>query len=159
MYSNSEVKRIVKSTHRNGCQAIILLQARCAWTTPDDTVRLERTFNSTQIQPTEHATKFIKRFRNARLLAKSIGIDIEGETPIDKFLVSMATDKCYSTRIRTFQLQSPNETLTKNYTIAPLTMTEIEIQLYAIDENTQNSRHLAHQANTKKFSNKSNIQH
>ena len=71
----------------------------------------------------------------------------------------MATDKCYSTRIRTFQLQSPNETLTKNYTIAPLTMTEIEIQLYAIDENTQNLRHLAHQANTKKLSNKSNMQH
>ena len=30
-------------------------------------------------------------------------------------------------------------------------MTKIEIQLYAIDENTQNTRHLAHQAKTKKF--------
>ena len=42
-------------------------------------------------------------------------------------------------------------------------MTKIEIQLYAIDENTQNSRHFAHQANTKKLlahskSNKSNMQ-
>ena len=30
-------------------------------------------------------------------------------------------------------------------------MTEIEIQLYAIDENAQNLRYLAYQANTKKF--------
>ena len=42
-------------------------------------------------------------------------------------------------------------------------MTKIEIQLYAIDENTQNLRHLAHQTNIKKFlpnsnSNKSNMQ-
>ena len=91
-YSNLEVKRIIKSTYENGCKAIILLQPRCAQATPDDAVRLERTFNSTQIQPMENATKYIKRFRNARLLAKSIGIDNEGETLIDKFLVSMTTD-------------------------------------------------------------------
>ena len=30
LYSNLEVKQIIKSTHGNGCQAIILLQARCA---------------------------------------------------------------------------------------------------------------------------------
>ena len=42
-------------------------------------------------------------------------------------------------------------------------MTEIEIQLYAIDESTQRSRHLVHQAKTQEFlpsskSTKSNMQ-
>ena len=40
-YANSEVEQIMKSKHRNRCQAIILLQARCARATPDDAVRLE----------------------------------------------------------------------------------------------------------------------
>ena len=150
-YSNSEVKRIIINTFGDGCKAFRLLQARCARATPDDKVRLERKFNITQIQPTETATKYIKRFRNAKLLAKSVGIDIDEPNLIDKFLVSMTSDKRYSTTIRTFQLQRRYETLTPQYNLAPLTLTEIEIQLYAIDENTQNSRHLAHQANTKNF--------
>ena len=158
-YANSEVKRIIKTTHGNGCQAILLLQARCARATPDDTIRLERNFNSTQLQPTENATKYIKRFRNARLLAKSVGIEVEEKTLIDKFLVSMGSDKRYSTTIRTFQLQRRNETLTENYNLAPLTMTEIEIQLYTIDENTQHTRHIAHQATSKtNMRSKSNVQ-
>ena len=81
---------------------------------------------------------------------KSVGIDIDYKKLIDKFLVSMISDERYSTTIRTFQLQRRNETLTENYTLAPLTMTEIEVQLYAIDENTQNTRHLEHQAYSKK---------
>ena len=150
LYSNSEVKRIIKSTYGDGRHALKLLQARCARATPDDAVRLERTFNTTQIQPTETATKYIKRFRNAKLLAKSVGIDVDGPQLIDKFLVSMVLDSWYCTTIRTFQLQRQNETLTNNYNLAPSTMMEIEIQLYAINENNQNSRHLAHQAKTHK---------
>ena len=73
-----------------------------------------------------------------------MGIDVDGPQLIDKFLVSIVSDSRYCTTIHIFQLQQRNETLTNNYNLAPLTMTEIEIQLYAIDENNQNSRHLAH---------------
>ena len=77
----------------------------------------------------------------------------------DNFLVSMGSDKCYSTTTQTFQLQQRNETLTENYNLAPLTMTAIEIQLYAINENTQNTRHIAHQANSKtNMESKHNVQ-
>ena len=77
-------------------------------------MQLDLNINSTQIQRTENVTKYIKRFRNARLLAKSVGIDIEGKKLIDTFLVSMVSDKHYSMTIRTFQLQHCNEPLTKN---------------------------------------------
>ena len=56
----------------------------------------------------------------------------------------------YSTTIHTFQLQHQNEMLLPQFKLDPLTMTEIEVQLYAIDENTQNSRHLVYQAKTQK---------
>ena len=62
----SQVKRIIKITYGDGCEALWLLQARCARVTPDDAVRLDRNFNTTQIQHTESATKFITRFRNAK---------------------------------------------------------------------------------------------
>ena len=55
-----------------------------------------------------------------------------------------------SKTIQTFQLQHQNETLIPQYNLVPLTMTDIKLQLYAIDENLQNSRHLAHQAKTQK---------
>ena len=99
-YSNSEVKQIIKSTYGDGCQSLKLLQARCARATPNDAIRLERTFNTTQIQPTETATKYIKHFSNAKLLAKSVGIDVDCTHLIDKFLVSMVPT------IRTFNFNS-----------------------------------------------------
>ena len=102
-----------------------------------------------QIQQTESATKYITQFRNAKLLAKSVGIEVEESLLINKFLVSISMDRRYSSLIQTFQTQRRNETLTPNYSIARLTMTEIEIQLYTIDENSSTSRHLAHQTRTK----------
>ena len=45
--------------------------------TPDKAVCLEQNFNTTKIQHTQSATKYITQFYNAKLLAKSIGIDIE----------------------------------------------------------------------------------
>ena len=64
-YSNSEVKRIIKITYGDGCEALRLLQARYAGVTSDDAVCLERNFNTSQIQHTESATIYITRFRNA----------------------------------------------------------------------------------------------
>ena len=58
-------------------------------------------------------------------------------------------DRRYSSLIQTFQKQCKNETLTPNYSLAQLTMTEIKIQLYTIDKNSSTSRHLAHQTCTK----------
>ena len=135
-YPNSKVTRIIKITYGDLCEALRLSQGRCARVTPDDAVRLERNFNSTQIQHTESATKFITRFRYAKLLAKSVGIDIEDSLLIDKFLVLISSNKHYTSLIQTFQTQRRNETLTPNHSLAQLTMTEVEIQVYTIDENT-----------------------
>ena len=106
-------------------------------------------FNTTQIQQTESATKYIKRFRNAKLLAKSVGVEIEETTLIDKFLMSMSQDRRYGYVVRSFQTQRRHENLTPNYALAKLTMTEIESHLYAVDENSRANRNMANQ--TKSF--------
>ena len=61
-YSNLEVKQIIKSMYGNGCQALKLLQARCACATPNDAVRHEHTFNTTQIQPNGNCNKIHQTF-------------------------------------------------------------------------------------------------
>ena len=103
-------------------------------------------FSCNTNSPKRTATKYIKQFCNSKLLAISVGIGAEGTKLIDEYLVSMVLIKHYSTTIQAFQFQCCNEMSMYNYNLAPLTMTEIEIQLYTIDENTQNSCHLAYQA-------------
>ena len=144
-YSNSEVKRIIKDTYGDGCKALKLLQSRCARTTPEDTIRVEHLFNTMHIQQTENATRYIKRFRNAKLLAKSVGVEIQGPNLIDKFLMSMAHDRRYRHIVQYFQTQRRHENLTPNYSLAKLTITEIESHLYAIDENSKIQRNMANQ--------------
>ena len=94
-YSNSEVKSIIKEVHGDGCKALKLLQVRCACITPQDTVRIEEKFNNTRIEPSENATSYIWQFRDAQLLAKSVGMVITESNLIDKFLLSMTTNKKY----------------------------------------------------------------
>ena len=64
-FSNSEVKSIIKDVHGDGCKELKLLQVRCACITPQDIVRIEEKFNNTQIEPSENATSYIQKFRDA----------------------------------------------------------------------------------------------
>ena len=153
-YSNSEVKRIIKVTYGDGCKALILLQSQCARATPEDTICIEQLFNTTHIQQIENATRYIKGFRNAKLLAKSVSVEIQGPNLIDKFLMSMAHDRRYRHIVRSFQTQRHHENLTPDYSLVKLTMTEIESHLYAIDENPRISRNIANQ--TRSFNKNNN---
>ena len=128
-YSSSEIKRIIKPTYGDGLQAIKLLQARCARVTPQDTIRIEEVFNSTRIELNETATQYIKRFRDARLLAKSVGMEIQRTKLIDKFLMSMRHNQRYRLTVMQLQNQRRNEDLTPDYNVARLTMTEVESYL------------------------------
>ena len=112
-----------KNTDRYRYQVILVLRARCASATMDKAVRLEYTFNTAQIQPTETTTKDINHFLNTELSAKSIGVHIEGMKLINKFLVSIVCDRHYSTTMHTFQLQRRDEMSTEHHNLAPLTMT------------------------------------
>jgi len=129
------------------------MQSRCAGTTPEDTICVEKLFNTTQILQTESTTRYIVRFRNAKLLAKSVGVEIEETTLIDKFLISMSHDRRYGYVVRSFQTQCRHDNLTEIYAIATLTMTEIESHLYAVDENSRANRNMANQ--TRSFDNNS----
>ena len=156
-YTGSEVRRIIKETYGDGCHALKLLQTRCARNSPEDTIRIEERFNTTQIQMNETATKYIKRFRDAKLMAKSVGMELSEEKLIDKFLMSLLPNPRYSATVKSFQIQRRNENMTENYTLARLTMTEIESHLYTEDENRITARSQAYQV--KSYQNNKYIKH
>ena len=147
-YASSEVKSIIKESYGDGCTSIQLLQSRCARITPQDTARIEDKFHNTKIEPNESATIYIRRFRDARLLAKSVGMKNESSKLIDKFLLSMRGNKKYYLIVQQLLNQRRNEDMTQGYNFLKLTMTEVESQLYAEDENNPTKSH-AFQTNTK----------
>ena len=110
------------------------MQVRCARITPQDTVRIEEKFNNTGIEPNKNATSYIRRFRDARLLAKSVGMTIKDSKLIDKFLLSMSQNKRYFLTVQYLLNQRQNEEMTPNYGFLKLTMTEVESHLYVDDE-------------------------
>ena len=125
-YSNSEVKSIIKDVHGDGCKALKLFQVRCARITPQDTVRIKEKFNNTRIEPSENPTRYIRRFYDARLLAKSVGMVVEESKIIDKFLLCMTGNKRYFLIIQHSLTQRRNKELTPSYNFSKLTMTEVE---------------------------------
>ena len=150
-YANTEVKSIIKESYGNGCEAILLLQARCARITPQDTVRIEEKFYNTHIEPNKTATQYIRRFRDAKLLAKSVGIKIEPSKLIDKFLLSMRFNKRYILTAQHLSNQRRHEEMSNDYTHIQLTMMEVESHLYANDKNSTN-QYQAYQVNVNKSS-------
>ena len=75
--SNLEEKSTIKEEYGDVCKAVRLLQVRCARITPQDTMRIEENFNNVRIKSNENATNYIRRFRDARLLAKCVRTNIE----------------------------------------------------------------------------------
>ena len=150
-YANTEAKSIIKESYGNGCEAILLLQARCARITPQDTLQIEEKFNNTHIEPNETATQYIRRFRDAKLLAKSVGMKIEPSKLIDKFLLSMRFNKRYILTAQHLSNQRRHEEMSNDYTHIQLTMMEVESHLYANDKNSTN-QYQAYQVNVNKSS-------
>ena len=142
-----EAKSVIEQAGNNGIKAIQLLQAYCARSTPQDKLTIEEGFNNTKQYSNETASKYISRFRDALLLAKSVGVKYNDQLLIDKFLNSMATSNKYAGLILNYQTQRRNEHLTINYSHALLTITEIEMALLSVDENAPNQRLQAHSVN------------
>ena len=67
-------KNVIKAVLNNGIQALRFLQIECARVTPNDVIHCENTFNSTRQYANELATKYIARFKEARLLTRSVGV-------------------------------------------------------------------------------------
>ena len=93
-------------------------------------------------------TKYIPRFRDAKLLAKSVGMTYSQKEIIDKFLNSLYRSTLYASSILNFQTQRRNEELAAGYSHAALTLSEIEMSLLSLDENN-GGRHNAHSVNTR----------
>ena len=82
-------------------------------------------------------------------MAKSVGVSFEEGHLIDKFLLSMKNcNEKYAATILNYQTQRRNETLTKNYNLSLLSMTEIESALLSIDENSDVNKHRANFVST-----------
>ena len=119
-----ESKQIIKAALNNGIQALRFMQTECARVTPNDVIRCENMFNSTRQYANELAAKYIARFQEARLLARSVGVMLNPTKSIDTFLDSLSKDSRYAYVVLNFQTQRRNETLRPNYLVAPLTITE-----------------------------------
>ena len=143
-----EAKQCIKESNNDGIVAIELLKAYCARVTPQDAMRCEDSFNNTRQYSNESATKYIARFRDAKLLAKSVGFNPTETKIIDKFLNSMCLGTKYAVTVHAFQAQRRNEEMTPGYWVTKLSMTEIESALLSIDENTE-KRSQAHQVNAR----------
>ena len=120
---------------------------------------MRKSFNNTKIFPTESALRYIARFRDAYHLAKSVGLHLNSGKLIDKFLLSMqnCNNKYSSTKLN-YKTQRRNETFTANYTLEPLSLSEIEAALLSIDENSDTTRFNANFVrNFKKDNTKSDI--
>ena len=68
----------------------------------------------------------------------------------------MAHDRRYGHIVRSFQTQRRHENLTPDYSLAKLTVTEMESHLYAIDENSRISQNMANQTRSFDKNRKSN---
>ena len=143
-----EAKGVLKDAQNDGIKALYLLQQYCARITPQDKINYENYFNSTKQGQSESVTKYIPRFRDAKLLAKSVGVTYSQTQIIDKFLNSLHRSTLYASSILNFQTQRRNEELTAGYSNAALTLSEIEMSLLSLDENNS-GRQNAHSVHTR----------
>ena len=91
-----DAKQCIKQSNNNGIVALELLISYCARVTPSDVLRCEDAFNVTRQYANESATKYIARFRDAKLLAKSVGVIYAETKLIDKFLNSICLGTKYA---------------------------------------------------------------
>ena len=148
-------KGVIEAANMDGIVALTLLQSYCARITPQDRINCQKAFEMMSQYPNESASKYIIRFRDTKLLAKSVGKKYEEGEVIDKFLNSMHMGMIkYAPLVLSYQNQRRNEELTTGYSFAKLTLTEIESALLSIDEHTS-KRYQAHQVNTRYRQNRS----
>ena len=120
-----EAKEVIKESNTEGIMAIHMQRDYCARITPQDQCRCEEAFNSTKQFTNETTSKYIGKFRDAKLLAKSVGTVYNNSKLIDKFLNSIHPQSKYAPLILNFQTQRRNEGLSSNYVNEPLSMGEV----------------------------------
>lgn len=111
-FINLEGKQCIKDANSNGISVLELLRSYCARIKPLDVIRCKEAFNSTRQYPNELTTKYIARFCDAKLLAKSVGVIYTEEKLIDKFLNSMSPNTKCSLAALNYQTQRRNKELT-----------------------------------------------
>ena len=151
-FINLEGNNVIKASLSDGHSALLLLQKYCVRITNADILTCEENFNNTKIFSTENATKFISRFHDSYLLARSVGSYLENGKLIDKFLLSMRNcNERYKPTVLNYQTQRQNKTFTTGCTLEPLTLSEVEAALLSIDENSSTQMFKANFVCNKKF--------
>ena len=110
--------------------------------TPHDTLTYNNYFTNVRQLNNESAISYISRFRDAMLLATSVGNSYSEGELIDLFLNGVNRDSKYSSQALALQSDRRHETLHPNNNIG-LTMAQVEMCFTSLDEHVTKKRYNA----------------
>ena len=146
-YLDDEGRNVVGTTTK-GTETLLQLQNYCAQVTPQDKTTYNTFLQGIKQMNNETAISFISRFRDAKLLATSVGNTYEDPELIDLFLNSIHKESRYYSQALTLQSDRRRETLSNIPVSERLTLSQVEMCFTTLDEHNKKRRHTAFMSST-----------